>query len=190
MSDFDDEQDVPFADHSADGAARDGGPDRDRDRADDRDSDHGGGRVGGDHDVDHDVDHDGDHGGDEWTGPRAGGGAGSPLGEIGDLAGEARKAFGMLRGFVAPLLENYPEVREHLGAAGAEVANAYRAVIRGREQEWRDEGDDAERITVEQIDDVDVDVEDDGDSDGSGGTGGAGDDRDEPGDPRGRNSTD
>ena len=147
MSDFDDdEQDVPFADHSTE---RD--HDENGDHTEDRDQDAAAGA----------------------SGPRAGGGAGDPLG---DLAGEARKAFGMLRGLVTPLLDNYPEVREHLGVAGAEVANAYRAVIRGREQEWRDERSDAERITVEQID-----VDDDAD--------GAGDDHGGPGDDEGPSDT-
>jgi hypothetical protein len=135
VSDFDDddEQDVPFADHTAGG-----------DHAGDRDDQR---RHHGDDTAD--AERDGAR--DAW-GASPGDGAGNP---IGDLAGEARRAFGMLRGFVGPLLDSYPEVREHLTAAGGEIANAYRAVIRGREQEWR-EGEPgssgAERITVEQID--------------------------------------
>lgn len=84
--------------------------------------------------------------------------------DLGTLAEEARKLWSTIEArVVAPALESYPEVARHLGAAGREVAKAFRSAVRGSEQNWRDGGaghrpDGArqqEKITVERVDRTD-----------------------------------
>jgi hypothetical protein len=84
--------------------------------------------------------------------------------DLGTLAEEARKLWSTIEArVVAPALESYPEVARHLGAAGREVAKAFRSAVRGSEQNWRD-GDaghrpdgarQQEKITVERVDRTD-----------------------------------
>jgi hypothetical protein len=55
----------------------------------------------------------------------------------GTLGEEARKLWDAVRGqFVEPLLRNYPEAAGHLSSAGLEFASAFRALVRGSEQQW------------------------------------------------------
>jgi uncharacterized protein DUF5304 len=81
--------------------------------------------------------------------------------DLGTLADEARKLWSALEArVVAPAVQSYPEVARHLGAAGREVAAAFRSAVRGSEQSWRDGpgGDKAgqqEKITVERVDRID-----------------------------------
>jgi hypothetical protein len=81
--------------------------------------------------------------------------------DLGTLAEEARKLWSALEArVVAPAVQSYPEVARHLGAAGREVAAAFRSAVRGSEQSWRDGpgGDTArqqEKITVERVDRID-----------------------------------
>lgn len=84
--------------------------------------------------------------------------------DLGTLADEARKLWSTIEArVVAPALESYPEVARHLGAAGRELAKAFRSAVRGSEQNWRDGGaghrpDGArqqEKITVERVDRTD-----------------------------------
>ena len=82
--------------------------------------------------------------------------------DLGTLTDEARKLWSALEArVVAPALQSYPEVARHLGAAGREVAAAFRSAVRGSEQSWRDSGpggDKAgqqEKITVERVDRID-----------------------------------
>lgn len=81
--------------------------------------------------------------------------------DLGTLAEEARKLWSALEArVVAPAVQSYPEVARHLGAAGREVAAAFRSAVRGSEQSWRDGpgGDKArqqEKITVERVDRID-----------------------------------
>ncbi|GAA1974351.1 DUF5304 family protein [Catenulispora subtropica] len=84
--------------------------------------------------------------------------------DLGTLAEEARKLWSTIEArVVAPAVESYPEVARHLGAAGREVAKAFRSAVRGSEQNWRDGGaghksDGArqqEKITVERVDRID-----------------------------------
>ena len=82
--------------------------------------------------------------------------------DLGTLADEARKLWSALEArVVAPAVQSYPEVARHLGAAGREVAAAFRSAVRGSEQSWRDSGpggDKAgqqEKIIVERVDRID-----------------------------------
>ena len=81
--------------------------------------------------------------------------------DLGTLAEEARKLWSAREArVVAPAVQSYPEVARHLGAAGREVAAAFRSAVRGSEQSWRDGpgGDKArqqEKITVERVDRID-----------------------------------
>ncbi|MFL6110336.1 MAG: DUF5304 family protein, partial [Catenulispora sp.] len=85
--------------------------------------------------------------------------------DLGTLADEARKLWSTIEArVVAPALESYPEVARHLGAAGREVAKAFRSAVRGSEQNWRDGGSagrqsdgprQQENITVERVDRID-----------------------------------
>ena len=83
--------------------------------------------------------------------------------DLGTLADEARKLWSALEArVVAPAVQSYPEVARHLGAAGREVAAAFRSAVRGSEQSWRDGGRRArdkarqqEKITVERVDRID-----------------------------------
>ena len=60
--------------------------------------------------------------------------------DLGTLAEEARKLWSALEArVVAPAVQSYPEVARHLGAAGREVAAAFRSAVRGSEQSWRAE---------------------------------------------------
>jgi hypothetical protein len=45
---------------------------------------------------------------------------------------------------VEPLLRNYPEAAGHVSSAGAELASAFRSLIRGSEQVWAGPGARAE----------------------------------------------
>lgn len=85
--------------------------------------------------------------------------------DLGTLAEEARKLWSTIEArVVAPAIQSYPEVARHLGAAGREVAKAFRSAVRASEQNWRDGGsagpksDEArpqENITVERVDRID-----------------------------------
>ncbi|NUR62598.1 MAG: DUF5304 family protein [Catenulispora sp.] len=85
--------------------------------------------------------------------------------DLGTLAEEARKLWATIEArVVAPAVESYPEVARHLGAAGREVAKAFRSAVRGSEQNWRDGGSaghrsegarQQEKITVERVDRID-----------------------------------
>ncbi|MFD0632518.1 DUF5304 family protein [Catenulispora yoronensis] len=83
--------------------------------------------------------------------------------DLGTLAEEARKLWATIEArVVAPAIESYPEVARHLGAAGREVAKAFRSAVRGSEQNWRDGGSagpdgarQQEKITVERVDRID-----------------------------------
>lgn len=82
--------------------------------------------------------------------------------DLGTLADEARKLWSALEArVVAPAVQSYPEVARHLGAAGREVAAAFRSAVRGSEQSWRDSGPGGgqtrqqEKITVERVDRID-----------------------------------
>ena len=95
----------------------------------------------------------------------AGPGSTGPTGvreDLGTLADEARKLWSALEArVVAPAVQSYPEVARHLGAAGREVAAAFRSAVRGSEQSWRTGGPDGdkarqqEKITVERVDRID-----------------------------------
>ena len=53
------------------------------------------------------------------------------------LGDEARKLWdAVLTQFVEPVVRSYPEAANHLSNAGAELASAVRALIRGSEQLW------------------------------------------------------
>ncbi|NUP51507.1 MAG: DUF5304 family protein [Catenulispora sp.] len=83
--------------------------------------------------------------------------------DLGTLAEEARKLWATIEArVVAPAVESYPEVARHLGAAGREVAKAFRSAVHGSEQNWRDAGSagpdggrQQEQITVERVDRID-----------------------------------
>jgi hypothetical protein len=82
--------------------------------------------------------------------------------DLGTLADEARKLWSALEArVVAPAVQSYPEVARHLGAAGREMAAAFRSAVRGSEQTWRDSGPGGgqtrqqEKITVERVDRID-----------------------------------
>jgi len=86
--------------------------------------------------------------------------------DLGTLADEARKLWATLEArVVGPAIESYPEVARHLGAAGREIASAFRSVVRGSEQTWRDSGSSGsaggdgarqqEKIIVERVDRID-----------------------------------
>jgi len=82
--------------------------------------------------------------------------------DLGTLADEARKLWSALEArVVGPAVQSYPEVARHLGAAGREVAAAFRSAVRGSEQFWRTGGPDGdkarqqEKITVERVDRID-----------------------------------
>lgn len=82
--------------------------------------------------------------------------------DLGTLADEARKLWSALEArVVAPAVQSYPEVARHLGAAGREMAAAFRSAVRGSEQSWRESGSDGdqarqqEKITVERVDRID-----------------------------------
>ena len=79
--------------------------------------------------------------------------------DLGTLAEEGRRLYEAVETrFVTPLVRSYPEVARHLGAAGREIAAAFRTAVSGQEQAWRDRtgpgGADAqqEKITVERVD--------------------------------------
>ena len=55
----------------------------------------------------------------------------------GTLGEEARRLWDSVREqFVDPLVRNYPEAAGHLTTAGAELAAALRALVRGAERRW------------------------------------------------------
>jgi Family of unknown function (DUF5304) len=75
--------------------------------------------------------------------------------DFGTLADEGRKLWEAVETrIVAPAIRSYPEMAEHLGAAGRELMAAYRAVVRGQERVWREQDPDSrrEKITVERVD--------------------------------------
>lgn len=60
----------------------------------------------------------------------------------GTLGEEARRLWDSVREqFVDPLLRNYPEAAGHLSTAGSEFAAALRALVRGAERRWTDNGE-------------------------------------------------
>jgi hypothetical protein len=81
--------------------------------------------------------------------------------DLGTLADEARKLWSAIEArVVGPAVQSYPEVARHLGAAGREVAAAFRSAVRGSEQSWRTGGSDddsarQQKITVERVDRID-----------------------------------
>lgn len=71
-----------------------------------------------------------------------------PLADLKALADGARSLAGMVNErFVEPIVRGYPEIADHLATAGAELAAAFRTVLRGQEQQWNAEPD-PERITI------------------------------------------
>jgi hypothetical protein len=61
----------------------------------------------------------------------------------GTLGEEARKLWDTVLGqFVDPLVRNYPEAAGHLTTAGAELAAALRALVRGAERRWTSGGEE------------------------------------------------
>jgi hypothetical protein len=61
----------------------------------------------------------------------------------GTLGEEARRLWDSVREqYVEPLVRNYPEAAGHLTTAGAELAAALRALVRGAEQRWTNGGEE------------------------------------------------
>jgi hypothetical protein len=72
--------------------------------------------------------------------------------DIGAFADEARRFVGNIQQkWVEPLVKSYPDVRDHLSAAGAELAAAYRSILRDQERRWN-KPPSTERVIVERVD--------------------------------------
>jgi hypothetical protein len=90
--------------------------------------------------------------------------ADDPLAELRAVADGAREFATMVNErFVAPLMESYPQVAEHLTAAGTELAAVFRSILRGQEEEWHAEPD-PERITIAPQESTEREPVDDEDS--------------------------
>jgi hypothetical protein len=80
------------------------------------------------------------------------------------LGDEARKLWdAVLTQFVEPVARSYPEAASHLSSAGAELASAVRALIRGSEQLWAGSGPKpAEPSTTDVVEVLEDEEPDDG----------------------------
>jgi hypothetical protein len=108
-----------------------------------------------------------DHGaprGEDTPPPRPQGPADDPLADLRALTEGARTLATLVNErFVAPLVRGYPEVADHLAAAGAELAAVFRTVLRGQEEQWHAEPD-PERITIAPTESTAPEPVDDDDS--------------------------